>query len=56
MADFRSETAPFVAGFTKCTNGVQDKAIGESVDIIQKTRECIKILGTASSSNSTSSA
>jgi hypothetical protein len=45
-----------VADFTKCTNGVQDKAIAESVDIIQATRECFKGVGAAGSSrNSTSS-
>lgn len=48
MADFRSETAPLVADFTTCTNNVQDKAIGESVDIIQTTRACIKKLAEGS--------
>ncbi|XP_023726591.1 uncharacterized protein LOC111874939 [Cryptotermes secundus] len=56
MADFRSGTGPLVADFTKCTNDVQDRAIGESVDIIQSTRECFKGLGVGvSSRNSTSS-
>jgi hypothetical protein len=46
-----------VAEFTKCTNDVQDRAIGESVDIIQTTRECLKGVGAGgSSSNSTVSA
>ena len=57
MADFRSGTGPLVADFTKCTNDVQDRALGESVDIIQTTRECLSGLGAGSSSrNSTSSA
>jgi hypothetical protein len=56
MADFRSGKGSLVADFTKCTNGVQDKAIGESVDIIQATRECFKGVGAdGSSRNSTSS-
>jgi hypothetical protein len=57
MADFRSGTGPLVAEFTKCTNDVQDRAIGESVDIIQTTRECLKSVGAGGSSrNSTVSA
>jgi hypothetical protein len=52
MADFRSGTPSQVADFTNCTNDVQDKAIGESVDIIQKTRECIKGLGASNSPTS----
>ncbi|KDR17292.1 hypothetical protein L798_08858 [Zootermopsis nevadensis] len=53
MADFRSDTAPRVADFTVCTNDVQDKAISESVDVIQTTRACVKKLvdGTNSASS-----
>jgi hypothetical protein len=42
MADFKDNSPRLVADFTVCTNNVQDKAIGESVAIIQASRDCIR--------------
>lgn len=42
MADFKDSSPKLVEDFTVCTNNVQDKAISESVSIIQASRECIR--------------
>jgi hypothetical protein len=42
MADFKDNIHKLVADFTVCTNNVQDKAISETVTIIQTSRECIR--------------
>lgn len=42
MADFKDSSPKLIADFTACTNNVQDKAISESVSIIQASRECIR--------------
>ncbi|KDR07420.1 hypothetical protein L798_03002 [Zootermopsis nevadensis] len=42
MADFKANIPKLTADFTVCTNNVQDKAINESVNIIQASRECIR--------------
>jgi hypothetical protein len=52
MADFKDIIPKLVADFTVCTNNVQDKAIGESVAIIQASRECIRAKVNSADSNS----
>jgi hypothetical protein len=52
MADFKDNTPKLVADFTVCTNKVQDKAISESVAIIQASRECIRAKVKRTDSNS----
>jgi hypothetical protein len=51
MADFKDNSSKLVADFTVCTNNVQDKAISESVAIIQASRDCIRAKVKSAGSN-----